>query len=136
MCFFNLQTQNTKTNWCWLLFRNFLMQNAEIIAQLLKMNSPAMQPPTMTIMDGLASENAYLQISVFQCTLFIIWLYLIGKSEFMYMILYLHLYHQHLVLRILLTFARQFRTNKISFLSYLYKHLNIIYIFIIVIFEF
>ena len=42
------------------------MQNAKIIAQLIKMNNPAMPPPMMTIMDGFASENAYLQISVFQ----------------------------------------------------------------------
>ena len=47
------------------------MQNAKIIAQLIKMNNPAMPPPMMTIMDGFASENAYLQTSVFQCNLFI-----------------------------------------------------------------
>ena len=33
------------------------MQNAKIIAQFIKMNNPAMPPPMMTIMDGLASEN-------------------------------------------------------------------------------
>ena len=41
------------------------MQNANIIAKLIKMNNPAMPPPMMTIMDGFASENVYLQISVF-----------------------------------------------------------------------
>ena len=47
------------------------MQNAKIIAKLIRMNNPAMPPPMMTIIDGLVSENAYLQTSVFQCILFI-----------------------------------------------------------------